>query len=295
MNLRALLRLGRIPNVFTAVANVVAGAVLARGGALAARDLMLCGASACLYLAGMVLNDFFDRDIDAAERPDRPIPSGEVSPVTALVIGVSLLAAGVWLAAWISEVSAAVAAALACAILLYDGGLKGGPIGPLAMGTCRFLNVGLGLLVAGAAPPASWMWIAPVTMGAYTVALTALARDEVIGTSRAAARQAVLAIAGILVGALVALAALSPARHLGGFLLLVPFAAVVAWQARAAFGPLAGEPSPPRVGRAIGGGILMMPAIDASMVAAGGWPVMALLVLALALPALLLKRWYYMT
>ena len=37
--------------------------------------LLLVGASSCLYLAGMVLNDYFDRDKDAQERPARPIPS----------------------------------------------------------------------------------------------------------------------------------------------------------------------------------------------------------------------------
>ena len=40
-----------------------------------------------------------------------------------------------------------VAAALAAAILLYDGRVKGTAWGPLAMGTCRLLNVVLGLSV----------------------------------------------------------------------------------------------------------------------------------------------------
>ena len=33
----------------------------------------------CLYWAGMALNDWADRDLDAVERPERPIPSGRVS------------------------------------------------------------------------------------------------------------------------------------------------------------------------------------------------------------------------
>jgi 4-hydroxybenzoate polyprenyltransferase len=296
MNGRALLRLARIPNVFTAVANVVAGAMLARGGSLSARDLALAAASACLYLAGMVLNDFFDREIDALERPERPIPAGEVTPGTALALGIALTGGGIGLAAWHSTTSGAVAAALACAILLYDGAVKASPLGPLAMGACRFLNVCLGLSVlGGAAPPERWMWIAPLTMGAYTTALTLLARDEVAGTSRARARECVALIAGVLGAALGALAVVSPAAHLGGFLWLAPFAALVAWQARRVLAPLASEPSPSAVGRAVGGGILLMPAIDAAMVAAGGWPEAALWVLALTLPTLALKRWFYMT
>ena len=46
MTPRAVLRLLRIPNVFTAAANVAAGALLARGGVLRAADLALCAASA---------------------------------------------------------------------------------------------------------------------------------------------------------------------------------------------------------------------------------------------------------
>lgn len=296
MNARALLRLARIPNVFTAAANVVAGAMLARGGTLRPCDLVLAAASGCLYLAGMVLNDFFDREIDALERPERPIPAGEVSPGTALALGTALMGGGIGLAAWHSSTAGAVAAALACAILLYDGGVKGSPLGPLAMGTCRFLNVCLGLSVlGGAAPPERWMWIAPITMGAYTTAITILSRDEVAGTSRGRARECAALIAGVLVASLGALVVFSPASHLGGFLWLAPFAAFVAWRMRGVLGPLVAEPSPSTVGRAIGGSILLMPAIDAAMVAAGGWPESALWVLALCLPSLALKRWFYMT
>jgi 4-hydroxybenzoate polyprenyltransferase len=256
---------------------------------------LLCAASAFLYVAGIVFNDFFDRDLDAVERPERPIPSGEVSPATALGIGVALLTGGVLLAALSSSVSGAVAAALVSAILFYDGGVKDGPLGPLTMGACRFLNVCLGLSATGGAPPESWMWVAPIALGAYTAALTALSRAEVSGTSGESAREAVLVIGAILLGALVALALASPARRLGGLVQLAPFAALVAWRARAAFGPVWTDASGPRIGRAIGGGILLMPAIDASMVAAAGWPIAALVVLGFTVPALALRRLYAMS
>jgi 4-hydroxybenzoate polyprenyltransferase len=295
MTLRAVLTLCRIPNVFTAFANVAAGALLARGS-LEERDFLLLAASGCLYLAGMVLNDFFDREWDGLERPERPIPSGQVSPAFACVFGFGLAATGVTLAACFSSRSGAVAAGLACAILLYDGGLKGGPLGPLAMGACRFLNVCLGLTAAGtSAPPEAWMWIAPITMGAYTSAITYLARDEVGGSSAARARNAVALVAAVLIGALVALAVSSPASRLSGFVWLVPFAGFVAWRARAVFGPIMTDPGAGAIGRAIGGGILLMPAIDAAMVAAAGLPGVALGVVALTVPAWVLKRGFYMT
>jgi hypothetical protein len=38
-----------------------------------------------------------------------------------------------------------------------------------------------------------------------------------------------------------------------------------------------------------------MPAIDATMVAAAGWPWAALVVFVCAAPAYVLRRWYYLT
>ena len=93
MTLQAVWRLCRIPNVFTAFANVVAGVLLARRGRFQRGDLLLVAASGCLYLAGMVLNDFFDRRIDAVERPTRPIPAGEVPAAAAALLGFALLGA----------------------------------------------------------------------------------------------------------------------------------------------------------------------------------------------------------
>ncbi|MDV0441199.1 geranylgeranylglycerol-phosphate geranylgeranyltransferase [Methanorbis furvi] len=45
--------------------------------------------------AGNVLNDYFDRDIDAINRPDRPIPSGALSPRNAAVWAGVLFAVGI--------------------------------------------------------------------------------------------------------------------------------------------------------------------------------------------------------
>ena len=294
MTTRALLALCRIPNVFTSVANVAAGALIARGR-FEERDLLLLAASACLYLAGMVLNDYFDREVNAVERPERPIPSGQVSARSALLLGLGLVGVGVALASCHSAVAGGVASALACAVLLYDGGAKQGTIGPLVMGSCRFLNVCLGLAATGTAPAAAWMWIAPLTMGAYTAAITSLSQDEVGGSTTARARRGVSLVATALLAALVALAVASPASRLSGFLWLAPFAAFVAWRACGVFGPVLTRPTAPTIGRAIGGGILLMPAIDAAMVAAAGLPGAALAVLTLTLPAWLLKRRFAMT
>ena len=96
-SVRAWLELLRLPNVFTAVADVAMGYLVTQAtlDALAAAGRALIIASAALYLAGMVLNDKFDATLDALERPERPIPSGRISAQTASRLGFGLLALGV--------------------------------------------------------------------------------------------------------------------------------------------------------------------------------------------------------
>src|SRR5215213_1708073 len=83
------LRLMRLPNVFTAIADVAMGYLFVRHS-IDSVPLFAClaVASASLYLAGMVLNDLFDFEIDARERPFRPLPSRQVSVFWATLLGV---------------------------------------------------------------------------------------------------------------------------------------------------------------------------------------------------------------
>src|SRR5262245_24632863 len=88
----AYARLFRLPNVFTALADVAMGYFFIER-AIARLDvfLALLGASACLYTAGMVLNDVYDLEIDRRERPSRPLPSGRISATWAKWLGYELL------------------------------------------------------------------------------------------------------------------------------------------------------------------------------------------------------------
>ena len=67
---RAYLELVRLPNLFTAVGDIVAGyLIVSRGQDVSWRDLIvLMLASVCLYAGGVVLNDYFDRSARAAAR-----------------------------------------------------------------------------------------------------------------------------------------------------------------------------------------------------------------------------------
>lgn len=291
--LRAVLQLCRIPNVFTAMSNVVAGVVLARGGEFRLGDLQVVGASALLYLAGMVLNDYFDRAVDAAERPERPIPSGRISANLAFAFGSLLLVLAALLLRGLSEQVQLVGVGLTAAILAYDMYLKNTPLGAPSMGLCRTLNVLLGFAVVPW--PASWMWVLPVGLGLYTAVITYLARDEVIGLAMDRTRAAARMMLVLFVVFLVFASILTPAQQAGAFLFASPFIAMLGFRGFKLFHPLLQDASGPTVGRAIGGGILLMPGIDAAVLACAGYPLWALVALSFTVPALYLKRWYYLT
>ncbi|MGQ9575201.1 MAG: UbiA family prenyltransferase, partial [Thermoguttaceae bacterium] len=93
--MRAYFELLRLPNIFTALADVMMGFLFTHA-AIGPRQRWMLGfllaASGLLYAAGVVLNDLWDREVDARERPGRPIPSGRVSVGAAKRLGWGLLA-----------------------------------------------------------------------------------------------------------------------------------------------------------------------------------------------------------
>src|SRR5437762_14388322 len=134
---QAYAQLVRLPNVFTALADICLGwlAALAAGTPLSRWPSFLCllCASAALYSAGMVWNDFFDLEQDRRERPFRPLPSGRVKPGEAVRLGTGLMALGVGCAFLAASASFWLSLLLVAAILAYDGWLKRTWAGPIGM------------------------------------------------------------------------------------------------------------------------------------------------------------------
>src|ERR1700685_242187 len=83
-----LLRLGRVSNLPTVWTNVLVGAVLSGGDWRGWQLGLMLVAMSLFYVGGMYLNDYFDRAIDARERPEPPIPSGEISAGGGASVGV---------------------------------------------------------------------------------------------------------------------------------------------------------------------------------------------------------------
>jgi len=172
-----LLRLGRISNIPTVWTNVIAGAVIA-GGTFRVADVVLIGvAMSAFYVGGMYLNDFFDREIDARERPGRPINAGEITAGAVSTIGFGLLGMGVLLLAPFGLPAVAWGVVLAGAIVLYDSWHKGNTFSPVIMGLCRGLvYLGAGAAMSGGISGA--LILGAFALACHVVGLTYAAKQE---------------------------------------------------------------------------------------------------------------------
>ncbi|WP_446216376.1 SCO3242 family prenyltransferase [Micromonospora sp. IBHARD004] len=286
-SLADLAELVRAPAALSVPGDVLAGAAAA--GVLDRRTPALAGASVLLYWAGMAANDWADRRLDAVERPERPIPSGRVSPPAALGLAAGLTAAGLALAtAAGGRRAAAVAVPLATAIWGYDLLAKNTAAGPAVMAACRGLDVLLGTASAG--PAARRAGASPggrgsasagtrlaralpaaLTVAAHTWTVTALSRHEVTGTDRRLPRAT---LAGTAVVAATALSRADP----------VPVALAAGYATRygSAQARVVADPSPGRVRAAVAAGITGLPALQGALTARAGARVLGLAVAAAA-------------
>lgn len=173
----ALLRLGRVSNLPTVWTNVIAGATIANAAADLV-DVALLGLSmTAFYVGGMYLNDFFDRDIDARERPGRPIHAGNISAGAVSAIGFALLAVGMALLARFGLLNVIWGLALAAAIVLYDAWHKGNVFAPVIMGLCRALvYLATGAAVSGEIRSA--LMVGAMALAAHVIGLTYAAKQE---------------------------------------------------------------------------------------------------------------------
>ncbi len=203
---KAYLQLFRISNLPTVVADILAGALLSHrvvGDWSLFFLTLLC--SSLLYLAGMVLNDYYDVEQDRRERSERPLVCGAIDIRWAGRLGYLLLGAGIlvgWLAGYYGFVASqtayawrpgALATVLAGCVVAYDGWLKKTAIGPACMGCCRFLNILLGASAATSASTSDSVFliyfepaqlVAAGAIGVYILGVTLFAQTEARDSSR---------------------------------------------------------------------------------------------------------------
>jgi len=191
---RQYITLVRLPNIFTAVSNILPGyciIVTAISFSFTNANLLylagLMVTSSLLYMTGIVLNDYFDIEIDKRERPTRPLPSGNVSKRKALIIAISSTIAANVISLAISWMSFVFALILTAIIIAYDSRLKHKTItGPITMSLARFVNVILGaspafpMLLLSRESITMLLFIA-TTLFIYILSISILSKKEVSG------------------------------------------------------------------------------------------------------------------
>jgi len=234
--------------VLTFVGAFVAGGVIARpwhAGAAIAATVLAVG-------AGNAINDYFDRDIDRINRPDRPIPRGAVSPRGALAFSVVLFVVAVALALTLPLLAVAIAAVNLVALVVYTEWFKGLP----GVGNAVVAYLGGSTFLFGAAAVGS---IRPTVVLFVLAAVSTLTREiikdvEDVEGDRAEGlstlpiaigeRRSLLVAAGLLVVAVIASPVPFVQRLFGAPYLAVvlPADAVMVYAARRSFDdPSAGQ------------------------------------------------------
>ncbi|WP_285010586.1 UbiA-like protein EboC [Pedobacter faecalis] len=275
------LRLMRPANVVTSVADVLAGITIAGYFAMQltgwAPVILLCISTIGLYSGGIIMNDYFDADLDAKERPERPIPSGLISKKAAAIFGGICFFAGIFAAGLYSKDSQYLAFAIMVSCLVYDKFLKHNSLfGPLTMGLCRGLNLLLGISIFPDAVQ-QWWFLALVPI-VYIAAITMISRDEVHGgaarTLYAAAALYLLVIAAIVYFACRNDELLLTALLLAGFafMIFVPLFRAVQ------------NPAGPNIGKAVKAGVIALILMNAAWAGAfGSWQAALCIVILLPL------------
>jgi geranylgeranylglycerol-phosphate geranylgeranyltransferase len=94
-------------------------------------------ASFTLTAAAMAINDYYDREIDAINEPDRPIPSGAVSPGDAIIVFLALSLVG-FLTAWITSIPCFAMAVVSWFVMFFYSlrGKRMGLLGNILVSTC---------------------------------------------------------------------------------------------------------------------------------------------------------------
>ena len=184
------LQLIRLPLLPSALGNICLGALSAGISQTDSLNfILLLFSSAFLYASGMVWNDYFDAGIDAIERPERPIPSGKISPTNAAIFAIILMAMGIACALSIellrgfSGTTLIIALAIVFFILAYDGGGKNFLFGPILMGSCRFFNILLGWSVVGNTLT-EIAYLQAGIIGIYIIGVTFYAKHEAVQSNR---------------------------------------------------------------------------------------------------------------
>lgn len=296
--IKAYLQLTRPANIVTAIADIWAGFAIAGGALVIFADetklidspvfqnlLWLTLSTIGLYGGGVAFNDVFDAELDAKERPERPIPSGRVSKGKAALMAFLLLLMGI-IAAWnVSTLSALIALTVAGLAVLYDyWGKHQFIFGPINMGLCRAGNLLLGISAFPVMLQSYWyLGFIPLV---FVAAITMISLGEVHGKNRKALIGGGLMYSAIILSLI--LIGISEGENLFHF---IPFLILFAYMI---FPPLIKaiqQQIPQQIGKAVKAGVISLIILNASHAAVfAGWQFGIIVLLLLPVSIYLAKK-----
>jgi 4-hydroxybenzoate polyprenyltransferase len=296
--IKAYLQLARPANIVTAIADIWAGFAVTGGALVLITDqrtllsspvfqdlLWLTLSTIGLYGGGVAFNDFFDADLDAKERPERPIPSGRVSKTNAGWMAFTLLVVGVLAALQVGQISGLIALVIALLAVLYDyWGKHQSIIGPINMGLCRAGNLILGISAFPVMLKSYWfLGFIPLV---FVAAITMISRGEVHGKNKNALMGG-FSLYILIITALFVLGFHEEKKLLHTFPFLVLFAYMI-------FPPLIKairQQVPQLIGKAVKAGVISLIILNASISSIfAGWQFGVLVLVLLPISVWLAKK-----
>lgn len=295
-----LLRLMRPANIVTAIADILAGVIIAGYPLSATSSLhslvpvfLLVIATIGLYGGGVVFNDVFDAEIDKVERPERPIPSGVVSKKSAAILALLLFAMAIVAASFVhkerfTSISVLFTIIIAIAAVVYDKwGKHHGLLGPVNMGLCRGFNLLLGMsIIPASVSQYSWLGIIPVI---YIAAITMISRDEVSGGKRITLYAAAFLYSIVLIT--ITCFAFLKGHILYAIWFIILFAVMIGLPLSKAIK----DPSAKNIRQSVKAGVLAVILMNAAWAAAFGSIGLALIILCLLPVSILFARLFAVT
>ncbi|MDO9538740.1 MAG: geranylgeranylglycerol-phosphate geranylgeranyltransferase [Methanocalculus sp.] len=127
MHLPGFIRITRPANATISGATAILAYFIATG-TLIPETFLLFSAVLLITAAGNTINDVYDAAIDAINRPDRPIPSGELSIGTAYRYALFLFLAGIVISIFTNPICLLIAVVNSILLVLYAKTLKGVPV-----------------------------------------------------------------------------------------------------------------------------------------------------------------------
>jgi len=283
----------RLANIVTAISDILAGIAISGYFFLDSIDptsiIWLIISTIGLYGGGVVFNDVFDAELDGVERPERPIPSGLIPKSQAALLASILLLIGVIAANQVALYpSGIIAGLIIVSVLVYDKWAKHHSFfGPFVMGTCRGLNLLLGMSIVPTIPSTYWfIALVPVL---YIAAITMISRGEVHG-GKSSTMYLAAVFYGIVIGCILYCSFANQNIVYSG-IFLVLFAAMI-------FPPLRRamiKPEGKRIGLAVKAGVIALIAMNASWAAAFGMIYLALAIIVLLPISLFLAKLFAVT